>query len=93
VEWEGGLCQKNGTNDKLNTTGAKTCARKGQNVGQSAAYLPELGTDLVTALAGLDVDDFSHAVGPSETEDQDTEHGEKLALDACSDQYTKTGFA
>jgi hypothetical protein len=25
--------------------------------------LPELGTDLVTALAGLDVDDFSHVVG------------------------------
>ena len=26
-------------------------------------HLPELGTDLVTALAGLDVDDFSHAAG------------------------------
>ena len=26
----------------------------------AVAYLPELGTDLVTALAGLDVDDFAH---------------------------------
>ena len=26
----------------------------------SSPYLPELGTDLVTALSGLDVDDFTH---------------------------------